>query len=112
MLSCKMIHKLLGTVGGAGFLLLLHTAHAGAFALGIPADGFITTLETSAIGLGLVVGSVGLVGWIGSQMDNSFAPILAGSVPFFTRAGVLGGGTAILGTLGLVSGAMLPGVLC
>jgi hypothetical protein len=111
MLSKKMLRKVAATMGGAGFLLLLASAKAGAFALGIPLDGFITTLETSAIGLGLVVGSIGLVGWIGSQMDNSFAPILAGSVPFFTRAGVLGGGTAILGTLGLVSGAMLPGVL-
>lgn len=110
-MSRKLVRKLMATMGGAGFVLLVHAAQAGAFALGIPLDGFIGTLETSAIGLGLVVGSIGLVGWIGSQMDNSFAPILAGSVPFFTRAGVLGGGTAILGTLGLVSGAMLPGVL-
>jgi hypothetical protein len=78
-----------------------------AFALGIPLDGFITQLLTSVTGLGLVVGSIGLVGWIGSMFDNPFSNILAGSVSFFTKAGILGGGAVILPALGLVSGATL-----
>ena len=37
-------------------------------------------------------------------MDNPFSNILAGSVGFFTKAGLLGGGAALLGVLGLVGG--------
>jgi hypothetical protein len=80
---------------------------ASAFSLGIPLDGFITQLLTSVTGLGLVVASIGLVGWIGSLFDNPFSNILAGSVSFFTKAGILGGGTAILPAIGLVGGATL-----
>jgi hypothetical protein len=80
---------------------------ASAFSLGIPLDGFITQLLTSVVGLGLVVGSIGLVGWIGSLFDNPFSNILAGSVSFFTKAGILGGGAVILPALGLVGGATL-----
>ena len=36
-----------------------------------------------------------------------FSNILAGSVGFFTKAGLLGGGAALLGVLGLVGGATL-----
>ena len=41
------------------------------------------------------------------DMDNPFSNILAGSVGFFTKAGLLGGGAALLGLLGLVGGATL-----
>ena len=37
-----------------------------------------------------------------SLMDNPFSNILAGSVGFFVKAGLLGGGAALLGVLGLV----------
>jgi hypothetical protein len=40
-------------------------------------------------------------------MDNPFSNILAGSVGFFTKAGLLGGGTALLALVGLVGGATL-----
>ena len=75
--------------------------------LGIPLDGFIGTFETFVTGLGLLVGLIGLTGYVGSLMDNPFSNILAGSVGFFTKAGLLGGGTALLGVLGLVGGATL-----
>jgi hypothetical protein len=70
-------------------------------------DGFLTNFSTGVTGAGVVVGGVGLLGYVGSLMDNPFSTILAGSVGFFTKAGILGGGTAMLGTLGLTAGATL-----
>src|SRR5207244_10613049 len=84
----------------------VRTAAAGGF--GIPGlDAFLTTFATGVTGMGILIGGVGLAGYIGSQMDNPFSTILAGSINFFTKAGILGGGTAMLGTLGLVAGATL-----
>ena len=40
-------------------------------------------------------------------MDNPFSNILAGSVGFFIKGGLLGGGTVLMGLLGLVGGATL-----
>ena len=34
--------------------------------LGIPLDGFLGTFETFVVGLGLVIGMAGLVGYVGS----------------------------------------------
>ena len=81
------------------------TASAGA--LGIPLDAFLTQFQTWVIGLGLIMGLVGLTGYVGAQFDNPFSHILAGSVGFFTRAGLLGGGTILLGLMGLAGGATL-----
>lgn len=53
------------------------------------------------------MGLVGLTGYIGSLFDNPFSNILAGSIGFFSKAGLLGGGTVVLGALGLVGGALL-----
>jgi hypothetical protein len=84
----------------------VRSAVAGGF--GIPGlDAFLTTFATGVTGMGIVIGGVGLAGYIGSQMDNPFSTILAGSINFFTKAGILGGGTAMLGTLGLVAGGTL-----
>lgn len=80
--------------------------HAGG--LGIPLDGFLSQFQTFVIGLGLIMGLVGLAGYVGSLFDNPFSHVLAGSVGFFTKAGLLGGGTVILGSLGLVAGGLLP----
>jgi hypothetical protein len=49
-------------------------------------DGFLTTFAAGVTGMGLLIGGIGLVGYIGSQMDNPFSTILAGSINFFTKA--------------------------
>jgi hypothetical protein len=82
----------------------VRTAAAGGFGIA-GLDAFLTTFATGVTGMGILIGGVGLAGYIGSQMDNPFSTILAGSINFFTKAGILGGGTAMLGTLGLVAGA-------
>jgi hypothetical protein len=82
------------------------TASAGGFGIA-GLDAFLTTFATGVTGMGILIGGVGLAGYIGSQMDNPFSTILAGSINFFTKAGILGGGTAMLGTLGLVAGGTL-----
>jgi hypothetical protein len=90
----------------AALTLGVRGAEAGGF--GIPGlDAFLTTFATGVTGMGVLIGGVGLAGYIGSQMDNPFSTILAGSINFFTKAGILGGGVAMLGTLGLVAGATL-----
>jgi hypothetical protein len=93
-------------VAGTPLALLLgiRTAVAGGFGIA-GLDAFLTTFATGVTGIGLLIGGVGLAGYVGSQMDNPFSTILAGSINFFTKAGILGGGTAMLGTLGLVAGA-------
>ena len=88
-------------------MLLGSLGQADAAGLGIPLDGFIGNFETFVVGLGLLVGLIGLTGYVGSLMDNPFSNILAGSVGFFVKAGLLGGGTALMGVLGLVGGATL-----
>src|SRR6185436_9862263 len=97
--------KWAGAVVGVGLVGMAQVATAAG--LGIPLDGFIGSFETFVTGLGLVVGLVGLTGYVGSLMDNPFSNILAGSVEFFVKAGLLGGGAALLGVLGLVGGATL-----
>jgi hypothetical protein len=88
-------------------VVLSLATHAEAGALGIPLDGFVATFQTFVVGLGLAIGLVGLTGYVGSLMDNPFSNILAGSVGFFSKAGLLGGGTALMGMVGLVGGATL-----
>ncbi len=87
--------------------MLLSAQASFAAGLGIPLDGFLSQFQTWVIGLGLIMGLVGLTGYVGAQFDNPFSHILAGSVGFFTRAGLLGGGTVLLGLMGLVGGATL-----
>jgi len=91
----------------AGVAVLVSVRASSAGALGIPLDGFLSQFQTFVVGLGLIVGLVGLVGYVGSLMDNPFSNILAGSVGFFSKAGLLGGGTVLLGLLGLVGGGVL-----
>jgi hypothetical protein len=88
-----------------GTVLSARLSFAGA--LGIPLDGFLTSFQAWAVGLTLLIGLVGLIGWIGSLMDNPFSNILAGSIGFFSKAGLLGGGVTLLGLMGLVGGATL-----
>jgi hypothetical protein len=95
-------------ISGVALLVGLSGVPAQAGGLGIPLDGFLTQFQTFVIGLGLIMGLVGLAGYVGSLFDNPFSHVLAGSVGFFTKAGLLGGGTVILGSLGLVAGGLLP----
>jgi hypothetical protein len=96
------------TVGlGVGLLVLGSVRVSYAGALGIPLDGFLTQFQTFVVGLGLIMGLVGLTGYVGSLFDNPFSNILAGSIGFFTKAGLLGGGVILMGLLGLVGGATL-----
>jgi hypothetical protein len=90
-----------------GSLVLFSAQASCAAGLGIPLDGFLTTFQTFVVGLGLIMGLVGLVGYVGSLFYNTFSNILAGSIGFFTKAGLLGGGTVLMGLLGLVGGATL-----
>jgi hypothetical protein len=53
-------------VGVVAWTLLSGVLQAEAAGLGIPLDGFIGTFETFVTGLGLVVGLVGLTGYVGS----------------------------------------------
>ena len=68
-----------------GLSLGVRTASAGGFGIA-GLDGFLTTFATGVTGMGVLIGGVGLAGYIGSQMDNPFSTILAGSINFFTKA--------------------------
>jgi len=92
---------------GLVMIVVLSVGVSCAGGLGIPLDGFLQNFQTWVVGLGLIMGLVGLTGYVGAQFDNPFSHILAGSVGFFTRAGLLGGGTVLLGLMGLVGGATL-----
>src|SRR5437667_2637938 len=92
---------------GVGCVVLFSVRASWAGGLGIPLDGFLTQFQTFVVGLGLIMGLVGLTGYVGSLFDNPFSNILAGSVGFFTKAGLLGGGVVLMGLLGLVGGATL-----
>jgi hypothetical protein len=96
-----------GVAVGVGVAVLLSARLSYAGALGIPLDAFLATFQTFVVGLGLIMGLVGLVGYVGSLFDNPFSHVLAGSIGFFTKAGLLGGGTVLLGLLGLVGGGTL-----
>jgi hypothetical protein len=71
-----------------GSLVLFSAQASFAAGLGIPLDGFLTTFQTFVVGLGLIMGLVGLVGYVGSLFYNPFSNILAGSIGFFTKAGL------------------------
>jgi hypothetical protein len=103
-----MVRRVQGVAGWAAVIVLVAVRASFAGGLGIPLDGFLTTFQTFVVGLGLIIGLVGLAGYVGSLFDNPFSHILAGSVSFFVKAGLLGGGVTMLGALGLVGGGVLP----
>jgi len=55
---------------GIGAAVLLSARVSAAGALGIPLDGFLTQFQTFVVGLGLIMGLVGLTGYVGSLFDN------------------------------------------
>jgi hypothetical protein len=109
MKTSRITKALTATAPLLGTVLVYGVREASAGGFGIAGlDAFLTTFALGVTGMGVVVGGVGLVGYVGSLMDNPFSTILSGSINFFTKAGILGGGTAMLGTLGLIQGAVLP----
>jgi hypothetical protein len=74
-----------GPVAIAALSFGARTAHAGGFGIA-GLDAFLTTFATGVTGMGILIGAVGLAGYVGSQMDNPFSTILAGSINFFTKA--------------------------
>jgi len=95
-------------VVAAGVALGASPYLAQAGGLGIPMDGFITQFTQTVIGLGYPIGLLGLAGWAGAHLNNTFGALVGGSINLFATAGLLGGGAAIMGTLGLAAGAVLP----
>ena len=96
----------------AGYAVIGGLRLATAGGLGVPQlDSFMTNFATGVQGMGVAVGGVGLVGYVGSLMENPFSTILSGSINFITKAGMLGGGTAVFPALGLTAGATLTGGL-
>lgn len=89
-----------------GTAALATAAQAGG--LGIPMDSFLTTFTSTVVGLGYPIGLLGLAGWAGAHLNNSFGSLIGGSINLFSTAGLLGGGTAIMGSLGLAAGGLLP----
>jgi hypothetical protein len=63
----------------------VRTAAAGGFGIA-GLDAFLTTFATGVTGIGIIIGAVGLAGYVGSLMDNPFSTILSGSINFFTKA--------------------------
>ena len=61
-----------------------------AASLGIPLDSFLAQLETFVIGMGMIVGMIGLLGYIGSLMDNPFSHIFGGSDQLFYQGWAVG----------------------
>jgi len=51
----------------AGGLLLVSARMSCAAGLGIPLDSFLATFQTWVVGLGLIMGLVGLVGYVGGR---------------------------------------------
>jgi len=103
----QMTWKLLMSGSGAVALLLLPTLNAQAFNLGIALDGFMTTLETSVTGAGLLIGLIGGAGMVVAKLENAYGQFFSGFLNYFVTAGILGGLATILGVLGLTSGATL-----
>jgi hypothetical protein len=60
------IRIVLGALG----LVALSAWGVEAASLGISLDAFLTQFETFVVGMGMIVGLVGLIGYIGSLMDN------------------------------------------
>lgn len=101
-----MTRRLMVSGGLLGTALVATAAQAGG--LGIPMDGFLTQFTDTVVGIGYPIGLLGLAGWAGAHLNNSFGSLIGGSINLFSTAGLLGGGTAIMGTLGLAAGGLLP----
>jgi hypothetical protein len=88
-------------------LLLAHVQYAAAGGLGIPLDGFLTTLLTFITGLGLLMFTAGGASWGYNYLTSPHTPLLSGTINLMVGGGILGGVGIIGAAIGLTSGALL-----
>jgi hypothetical protein len=84
-MKMRQIRRALVTSAPVVLVVGIRTVSAGGFGIA-GLDAFLTTFSTGVTGIGLLIGGVGLAGYVGSQMDNPLSTILAGSINFFTKA--------------------------
>ena len=91
----------------AVLLLLVQVRHAAAAGLGIPLDGFLTTLLTFITGLGLLMFTAGAASWGYNYLTSPHTPLLSGTINLMVGGGILGGAGIIGAAIGLTTGAVL-----
>ena len=91
----------------AVLLLLAQVRVAAAGGLGIPLDGFLTTLLTFITGIGLLMFTCGAASWGYNYLTSPHTPLLSGTINLMIGGGILGGAGIIGASLGLTSGAVL-----
>jgi hypothetical protein len=91
----------------AVLLLLAQVRFAAAAGLGIPLDGFLTTLLAFITGLGLLMFTAGAASWGYNYLTSPHTPLLSGTINLMVGGGILGGAGIIGAAIGLTSGAVL-----
>jgi hypothetical protein len=91
----------------AVLLLLAQARFAAAGGLGIPLDGFLTTLLTFITGLGLLMFTAGAASWGYNYLTSPHTPLLSGTINLMVGGGILGGAGIIGAAIGLTTGATL-----
>jgi hypothetical protein len=87
--------------------LLMQVRMAAAGGLGIPLDGFLTTLLTFITGIGLLMFTAGAASWGYNYLTSPHTPLLSGTINLMIGGGILGGAGVIGAAIGLTSGALL-----
>lgn len=87
--------------------VILSARYASAGGLGIPLDGFLTTLLTFVTGLGLLMFTAGAASWGYNYLTSPHTPLLSGTINLMVGGGILGGAGIIGAAIGLTSGALL-----
>jgi len=91
----------------AVLIVVMQARYASAAGLGIPLDGFLTTLLTFITGLGLLMFTAGAASWGYNYLTSPHTPLLSGTINLMVGGGILGGAGIIGTALGLTSGAVL-----
>jgi hypothetical protein len=91
----------------AVLLVLAQARFAAAAGLGIPLDGFLTTLLAFITGLGLLMFTAGAASWGYNYLTSPHTPLLSGTINLMVGGGILGGAGIIGAAIGLTSGAVL-----
>jgi hypothetical protein len=87
--------------------VVLTARYASAGGLGIPLDGFLTTLLTFITGLGLLMFTAGAASWGYNYLTSPHTPLLSGTINLMVGGGILGGAGIIGAAIGLTTGAVL-----